>query len=53
MASFRANEKTLASLEITYHQEKKLIYEFDHWHYCLSGEKEKLMVLIGELGLED
>ena len=44
-------EKLLADLGASYSPDEKLIYEFDHWHYCSAEGKEKLISFIEDLGL--
>lgn len=45
-------QEILHGLEAEYRPDEKLIYEFDHWHYCLAEGREKLLLLIGELQLQ-
>lgn len=42
----------LKNLEAEYRPGEKLIYEFNHWHYCLSGGREKLAEMIKDFELE-
>ena len=41
----------LMNLEAHHGPNEKLIYEFDHWHYCLSNGREQLTEMIKKLGL--
>lgn len=42
----------LKNLEAEYRPEEKLIYEFNHWHYCLPEGREKLADMIKDFELE-
>jgi hypothetical protein len=42
----------LKNLEAYFSPNEKLIYEFNHWHYCLPEGSEKLADMIKDFGLE-
>ncbi|MBC7863068.1 MAG: hypothetical protein IAF38_08835, partial [Bacteroidia bacterium] len=41
----------LQNLKAAYKPNEKLIYEYDHWHYCLPDGHKKLLEMINELNL--
>mgnify|MGYP001208517390 CR=1 FL=1 len=41
----------LKNLEADYRADEKLIYELNHWHYCLSEGREKLAEMIKDFEL--
>lgn len=43
----------LKNLEVEFKPEEKLIYEFNHWHYCLPEGREKLTNMIRDFQLEE
>jgi len=43
--------KILENLNARYRPDEKLIYEFNHWHYCLPEGREKLAEMINEFKL--
>lgn len=45
-------ETFLTNLRVKYQASKKLIYEFDHWHYCLPNGNNLLISFIDDLKLE-
>jgi hypothetical protein len=42
----------LKNLKAEYKPNEKLIYEFNHWHYCLPKGREKLAEMIKDFELE-
>ncbi len=44
--------ETLKNLEAKFKPEEKLIYEFNHWHYCLPEGREKLADMIKDFELK-
>ncbi len=48
----QAYETTLINLQAEYRPDEQLIYEYDHWHYCIADGEEKLLQFIGDLGLQ-
>ncbi|TRZ42207.1 hypothetical protein [Robertkochia solimangrovi] len=42
----------LKNLEAEYKPDEKLIYEFNHWHYCLPKGREKLADMIKDFELK-
>ncbi len=42
----------LKNLGTEYKPDEKLIYEFDHWHYCLPEGREKLAEMIKDFELK-
>ncbi len=44
--------EVLKNLNAEYKPEEKLIYEYNHWHYCLPKGQEKLAEMIKDFELE-
>lgn len=42
----------LSNFNVAYKPDEKLLYEYNHWHYCLHGGREKLTDMIKDFELE-
>lgn len=43
----------IESIDITYQEDQKLIYEFNHWHHGDEDHHEKLMNFVNALGMHE